>query len=1531
MSTDSIIQKYLGSASAQYEQRARERIRAREKEEKRVLSVETRKQDLLSDPTKVDKYASGVGLALSPTLKKPKYSKYQTRTEAIEAKVPKDHPMAGFSTEYQTRFTQALSDPEYRGLDKKEIGEALAKQMYMNEPGIGGRTRYQAALEYKAQKDHSISRLFGLRGEDTSVKKPVGYDEYLQAVKNTSSESHISVGGAAIGGTIVAVGTRIAALGLARTSIPWVAAKAAAAIGATASAPAIAAGAVGLGIGILGWQAIKTALDASVYGKTHEEAKWTKPGTWDKVALELGGSFLLEGGISRAGIGVLKKAVKHNMLNDVLLTQFAKHPKAKAAIELGKAQQAGLKATRDLAKVKPVKEAVYTAVKSREDIIAEGTIKTAASTLQKYAPGVKPYKLQIQKPEVKPLLVGKTGLEVTQPGKGGTIIIDETGIVGTRPATKKEVNAFRKLYNKEAPEWSKLNINPKQAFKNFDEQEVALVLNRAQTLGIDIATFEHVYGTELVRKIWSLEKGLKSPSIPGHLKGVEVYPPTATYTAALTKPGKTGGKLLQGMETTMPAVGTHTKAWDILEQNMRGFRLDPLAENFIDDVVTAGGGVLDEMVTAAIAKGQGNDIIASILKQAGKTPKEAAKHLIASGIKTVKLDTEMVVGRTILQKALRGKVLNKAEEEVASNDKIMKQVVDELDDEVLDEFGKPFKYAEESERSELSGLNFGKIAIASAATVPLALVLADTSEAGGIMARVSKLFVPALKAAEKKGKKPLNNLVNELYDNTYFDMPVGGSKVLPTPMLSKPGSGSMSEVVTKNYGEMVKGIRRTKGLKLYADKLLSASGMGKLFWKAGGSPDPELGLRFVASQKNSTAAFEVLGNIMGAVPGVSGHSTKLVHEAMKPLAKKYQHEVVALSAAEFQIETLTTTTNKLIQTLQKGKLPKSKLKETKRGLEEANKKLADLVPKRNKLQEVNKEFNTVWEATVKSLAETNPATRIALAAEDTTNFTLYPWLKPMMNIEEKEAVGYLKTMMGSFKSRSKNAGLEVIENRPYMHHAFHKSWSEANMKKYLETLKIDVGIGTPMTKFYHRSKYSKMMMPDINYIMQRYIPDTEKRIQWREFWHGGGKDSWWNLAKHPVVQNSRPLNDYFNRLKVMTVPEATTKFNDWANRYASLEVFRLLGFSSSVAFKHAFKLPATWAKLGIGSAATHMPESAKIAVANISNSKSLAKRFKDLGVEGIKDTRELLKIGVKTYSQQSRALSYMVDMDLGGRYTGGFDNVLREMNKKAGFLVRGVESFDRAHSFLATLDMAAKRGLTAKDAMYGIMDTIVTTNFLSGPLNPIWMKDPLVRAIFLFQNTPFKILERRLAGLSSTVRIGKKVINFAKTDKSAFVQEVKELKRYIFNGQDKLKGGIITDALRSESDMLGGNQAKAFMQEFMIVGMLAAGGSSLLGWNLHPQLFHLPFFRDDTVAPTLTVSPIVKAFLETKADIFRTHEESEDTEFFMTEFMHNWLGKSKGLPITVNKMLRLSEDDIPERYQGSAFQYLFAIPSKGKH
>jgi len=107
---ESVLKQSLRSMSSQVEATMRRAEQARAKEEKRVLKIEDKKTSLLGDPLKLDRYTAGITQLLSPSTKKPRYSKHNTRSEAVTASIPEDHPMSSFTEDFSRTCTNSSLD-----------------------------------------------------------------------------------------------------------------------------------------------------------------------------------------------------------------------------------------------------------------------------------------------------------------------------------------------------------------------------------------------------------------------------------------------------------------------------------------------------------------------------------------------------------------------------------------------------------------------------------------------------------------------------------------------------------------------------------------------------------------------------------------------------------------------------------------------------------------------------------------------------------------------------------------------------------------------------------------------------------------------------------------------------------------------------------------------------------------------------------------------------------------------------------------------------------------------------------------------------------------------------------------------------------------------------------------------------------------------------------------------------------------------------------------------------------------------------
>jgi hypothetical protein len=225
------------------------------------------------------------------------------------------------------------------------------------------------------------------------------------------------------------------------------------------------------------------------------------------------------------------------------------------------------------------------------------------------------------------------------------------------------------------------------------------------------------------------------------------------------------------------------------------------------------------------------------------------------------------------------------------------------------------------------------------------------------------------------------------------------------------------------------------------------------------------------------------------------------------------------------------------------------------------------------------------------------------------------------------------------------------------------------------------------------------------------------------------------------------------------------------------------------------------------------------------------------------------------------------------------------------------------------MEMAAKQGMTAEQAVYSLYDTVLKTNFLSGNQNPAWLRNPKIRAMLMFQGTPFKIAEQRLLLAS---KAGK---GFSAAAKETWKQ-YQELRKMVGEGEREFKWNLIKDALESEKDIYGIPYAHQLMRQLMLVGTTIAGGSLLFDADLKGHTFHLPFVKNEG-GLKLNLNPAITAAFEAKA---------KEDEFWLSSFFKKWFN-SGPMPAAVTKAMRLNEDDIPKIYRDSKFRYFFGIPA----
>lgn len=696
-------------------------------------------------------------------------------------------------------------------------------------------------------------------------------------------------------------------------------------------------------------------------------------------------------------------------------------------------------------------------------------------------------------------------------------------------------------------------------------------------------------------------------------------------------------------------------------------------------------------------------------------------------------------------------------------------------------------------------------------------------------------------------------------------------------------------------------ITRRKRLPLVFDMLMSPGAKGQIYYGVTNNGREMLNNPIVSAASHHTAAlnntehmFEVVRNILGEVPGITKDSTMIAAE-MKDLNKEYIGKYTTEGYSRFKVEEQAGIIKRAEKDLRKKNLSaedRTVIQDTLTEAQIQQKIHTDMLKEGEGFWP---DFKQRWEQKMQNLTDRSSSSRIALAAEDTANFDHYPWLKGKMTQEELVAAGRIKKVMEQISGYMSEQKMPVISERPYFHHAAHPETNYSELKSILDKFATEGGDeAMRLSKTHARAMNSLQMMPDVFYALDKYLPDINRRIQWNDFWKPGEKNGWAAHANSRFIQDSEGLKKFWDGFKRGFDPVDLTTMDKWTRRMYAFEVARLLSFSPSVALKHAIKLEANWSNFGISESAKVLPKSL-----------DLLRRMRFT-----KDVpQDMETTAARSFTNQGRLYQQAMDFDTYEVPQSFWDKAIEKWNDKGSILLDTTERFDRGHSFLAASEMAMKQGMTPAQAAYSIYDTILKTNFLSGPMNPHWLRDPKIRMMLMFQGTPFKILEQRAI---QAYRAGRGVKDHYET--------LQALKSDIKEGEFKFKTGMIMDALKREQDIYGTPIAQQLMRKMLIMGTVVMGGKMAFDADLWSHFSHPPFFKAQQSEFGVAAMPVAQAAHQAYGK-----ERGED-DYFVSDFFNAWL-KDGLLQSQFIKANRLSKDDIPERYKGSGLKYVFGIPA----
>ena len=604
---------------------------------------------------------------------------------------------------------------------------------------------------------------------------------------------------------------------------------------------------------------------------------------------------------------------------------------------------------------------------------------------------------------------------------------------------------------------------------------------------------------------------------------------------------------------------------------------------------------------------------------------------------------------------------------------------------------------------------------------------------------------------------------------------------------------------------------------------------------------------------------------------------------------------------------------------------------------ETQKDLDNHVEKLKGLQGAVEDFHKSWEPVAAQAAKEHSAVRTFLALGDNAEFEKYPFLKSItFTNDEKVAIGRMREQLLQYKQRLKEVDADVIEG-PYAHHVLHPGLDTSQFYKMMGGKEK----AAAYLKIYRRSFNSRPLMPDLESSMEHYVTDTERRIQQRTFWK---KEGWDVVLKKS--ENFPVIHKALTALKEGVASVDNTNTNKLLQRYQEFESVMRLFLSPSATLKHLIKETGDLAQRGFGETVESYPLATKmtgirIAEANPMVRKSLTK----LGFTAKNDQDRLLQEYFKSVVPVQGGRARLLDIGLTTQ-----DDIFRKADGLWGKIqdvgsmgINFAELAGRGLSTVLGLQMAAKKGMTIEQGLYGTYDMILKNNFLSREFNPAWLQHPGVKAAFMFQGTPFKIMERRVVNFMRSGRvvkdIGEAVYNATKEDyKNGNFRNSREILKQLFNirtmvkeGEHRVTSNIFLDAALKETDFFGTPVVNQLAKDVFIIGAATYGGASA-GVNLYHHFFHIPFLKSGQTystdpEPKLAVNPGISAIFK-GMDAWQKRDENDD-EWLTTKIFNKWLGGGfySLIPDPIKKLHRISVDDIPEIYKKDPYKYLFAVPS----
>lgn len=501
----------------------------------------------------------------------------------------------------------------------------------------------------------------------------------------------------------------------------------------------------------------------------------------------------------------------------------------------------------------------------------------------------------------------------------------------------------------------------------------------------------------------------------------------------------------------------------------------------------------------------------------------------------------------------------------------------------------------------------------------------------------------------------------------------------------------------------------------------------------------------MAAAKNTLNMKRWASNVLDKIPD----STKEVIGTMKPIFDKYREVVETFNKNQDAIEFAK-------KGLRQSKGNVEKMREYQQQIAEAEKELAKLD---RPLATMGKEAD----AAIAKLAEQYSDVRVYLHAAR----ELPPGIK--LTPTELDASNRIHQYMRETGAELHKAGIPTLDIEKYMPRIYRALLNDKTGKSVFNTSVPAV------MRFMSRCPSDRSWIPSAHAMTKAYIPMSEFKLAYQPFLNRWGK--FINTIQEPE------LKAYMNRWVYENLYRKTdTLMNKAVNAFTMMEYIRIIGGSPSVALKHLSKQVGTWAYFGLTPTVKAEMSMAKVPIQAY---------MKWKGVKG--DYHELHAFQMYNNLQQFiRALDEVPGLEIKHR-------AMAQLQLLAGNPTIAAEMLDNGVSVMAGIMMGAKKGMTFNQTYRALWDVILNTNFRASWDQPLFQKAAGVRALTMFQMTPYKLTEYKLK--------------------------------------------LAENALKNKKDAFGNSERARFLRYILTVGGITYAarqeGIDILEWFTHP-----PFVKD---------------------------------------------------------------------------------------